>query len=81
MMDVKERARLGVNQFCVDCARRPFGGGMRCLPCFQARARAKAGDHIVAEPPSNGTYAGGCRCRECRKAQAAYQRRRRARAE
>ena len=37
MMDVKERARLGVNQFCVDCARTPFGGGMRCLECFQAR--------------------------------------------
>ena len=80
MIDVKERARLGVNQFCVDCARTPFGGGMRCLECFQLRVRVRAGEHEAAERPSYATYAMGCRCRDCKRASAEYTRKRRAKA-
>jgi hypothetical protein len=32
-------AQKGENRCCVDCGDRPWGGGMRCLPCFQQRCR------------------------------------------
>jgi len=69
-----ELARAGLNMSCVDCGASPFGGGMRCLGCFQARARKRAGEHTSSEPVSYSTYAGGCRCRGCKKASADYKR-------
>ncbi|HEY7823345.1 MAG TPA: hypothetical protein VIG24_10945 [Acidimicrobiia bacterium] len=74
---LKERCQAGVNTACVDCGSSPFGGGMRCLSCFQSLARQRAGEHTIAEPPSYGTYTMGCRCRDCKRASANYTRLRR----
>lgn len=79
-MSAVELAREGLNRSCVECGTYPFGGGLRCLPCFQARARQNAGEHTSSEPVSYATYAMGCRCRGCKKASAAYTRRRRQKA-
>ena len=77
-MNVVELARAGENRRCIVCADLPFGGGLRCLPCFQARARENAGEHRASERPSYATYASGCRCRACKRESAEYTRRRRA---
>jgi hypothetical protein len=74
-MTVIERARAGTNQFCVDCAERPWGGGMRCLPCFQLRVKRNAGtEHLcVRHPPGASCYQiCRCRCRECKDAKLEY---------
>jgi hypothetical protein len=34
-------AQKGENRCCVDCGDRPWGGGMRCLPCFQRRCKER----------------------------------------
>jgi hypothetical protein len=33
--------QLGQNRSCVDCGDSPWGGGMRCLPCFQRRVEVR----------------------------------------
>ena len=71
-------ARVGRNSRCVDCSAAPLFGGLRCLSCFQLRARVRAGEHVGSERPSLSTYAAGCRCRHCKQASADYQRARRA---
>ena len=74
-----ELCRAGLNGECVDCGDRPFGGGRRCLECFQRRAMSARGEHVGSGPPSNAGYSNGCRCRDCKVAAADYQRERRAR--
>lgn len=74
-----ELCRAGLNSSCVDCGEQPFGGGMRCLSCFQERANRNRGEHVANVPPSNSAYGQGCRCRDCKLAAADYQRDRRAR--
>jgi len=39
---VRLDAQLGQNSNCVDCGQKPYGGGMRCLPCFQVRCDIRA---------------------------------------
>jgi hypothetical protein len=75
---LKRDAQLGQNRCCVNCGDRPFGGGMRCLPCFQKRVDEKAGEHTLEVPPGLTAYKYGCRCRRCRIASAKSQQRRRA---
>lgn len=72
-----ELCNAGLNRECVQCGLEPFGGGMRCLACFQKRAMTNRGDHVADVPPSNSTYSAGCRCRDCKLASAEYQRQRR----
>jgi hypothetical protein len=36
--------QLGRNTRCVDCGDLPFGGGMRCLTCFQHRVSVRLDD-------------------------------------
>ena len=67
-------AQQGINSNCVDCWEKPYAGGMRCLPCFQARCDARAGTHSVVQRPGTAGYAAGCRCRGCREAAALRQR-------
>jgi hypothetical protein len=74
-----ELCQAGLNRECVDCGETPFGGGRRCLPCFQVRAEQNRGEHVASEPPSSGTYSSGCRCRDCKDAAAEYTRQLRAR--
>lgn len=38
-MSAAELARQHMNTACVDCGKPPHAGGMRCLPCFQRKAR------------------------------------------
>lgn len=38
---VEALAQKGANRCCVGCGDPPFGGGMRCLPCFQQRCRER----------------------------------------
>jgi hypothetical protein len=35
-------AQLGQNSNCVNCGRKPWGGGMRCWPCFKGRVAERA---------------------------------------
>ena len=79
MTTLDELCQAGLNRACVDCDSVPFGGGRRCLECFQARAIANRGDHVHSEPPSQAGYSLGCRCRDCKAASAEYARERRAR--
>lgn len=74
-----ELCQAGLNRACVDCGAVPFGGGRRCLTCFQDRADRNRGEHVANEPPSATSYSQGCRCRECKLASAEYARERRAR--
>ena len=78
MTTLDEMCRAGLNRECVECGEAPFGGGRRCLSCFQARAIANRGDHVASQPPSSSTYSSGCRCRACKDAAAASTRERRA---
>jgi hypothetical protein len=66
----------GLNRSCVDCGDRPFGGGMRCLDCFNVRCQSKADSvpHQFPDPATYGTYVKGCRCRDCRAASAGVKR-------
>jgi hypothetical protein len=69
--------QLGQNTECVDCGDSPYGGGMRCVPCFQKRVDEKAGSHTMEVPPGLTAYKYGCRCRRCRVASARDQQQRR----
>jgi hypothetical protein len=65
--------QLGRNTRCVDCGDLPFGGGMRCLTCFQHRVSVRldteTAHECVAHMPSTNCYRTcRCRCRECREA-------------
>jgi hypothetical protein len=76
-MSAVELARAGINRTCVDCGDRPWGGGMRCLDCFQARCDRNAGtEHLcVRHPPGASCYQiCRCRCGECREWKRAYAR-------
>jgi hypothetical protein len=64
--------QLGRNTACVDCGHRPYGGGMRCVPCFQKRVDEKSGTHTSHLPTGVQAYEGGCRCRRCRIAAARF---------
>jgi hypothetical protein len=89
---IVEDARAGLRRTCVDCGRPPYGGGMRCVPCFtrvatgrpasnQAKpSRPAAASHeCLRHEPGYTCYSlCKCRCVECRAGSAAYQRRRRA---
>jgi hypothetical protein len=75
--------QLGQNHNCVDCgAVRPFGGGMRCLPCFQVRCEERAArlGHACLKHAAGASCYKMCQCRcgECRDAIAMYARQRRA---
>jgi hypothetical protein len=68
-------AQLGQNSNCVDCGAKPFGGGMRCLRCFQVRCDARAElrrslpsvHECTVHRPSMYCYkACQCRCSGCR---------------
>ena len=39
---LRQLAQEGRNRACVDCYREPYGGGLRCLPCFQVRCRERS---------------------------------------
>jgi hypothetical protein len=55
--------------------RHPWGGGMRCLPCFQQRVKRNAGtEHLcVRHLPGASCYQiCRCRCRECKDAKLEY---------
>lgn len=44
--EVVERARLGLNEVCVDCGGVPLGAGLRCTDCYfrvAGKGRAKCG--------------------------------------
>ena len=67
--------QLGLNGSCVDCGDVPFGGGMRCLWCFQVRCDrrqvdllAQGGPHYcLRHEPSLRCYKDcECRCDRCR---------------
>lgn len=75
------RAADGVNQRCVSCGAPPLFGGMRCLPCFQARCEARReapGGHVCRHhaPSVNCYLRCACRCPGCRTAKAQDRRRR-----
>jgi hypothetical protein len=38
---VEALAQKGENRCCVWCGNPPWGGGMRCLPCFQRRCKER----------------------------------------
>ena len=57
--------QLGRNRSCVDCGDEPFGGGMRCLTCFQKRCDERQGTHMSDREPGVSAYTDGCRCRRC----------------
>ena len=73
--------QLGRNRTCVDCGDEPFGGGMRCFPCFKQRVRARelelvrtSGPHTCTKhEPSVACYTiDRCRCHGCRTAKSDY---------
>jgi hypothetical protein len=77
--DVEIRAADGVNDRCVGCGASPLFGGMRCLPCFQARCEARRqapGGHVCRDhDPSVKCYLRcACRCAACRSAKSGYAR-------
>ena len=62
----------GTNRTCVDCGERPYGGGMRCLTCFQNRVedrRASEPQHDCGRHRQSRTCYRTCKCR-CRGCQA-----------
>jgi len=78
---VKLDAQQGINRNCVDCGQQPYGGGMRCLPCFQLRCDMRAAQlrktsevhTCVKHDPSPGCYVRcQCRCAGCRAAKSEY---------
>ena len=75
-MNVRELAREGLNTVCVDCSDFPWGGGMRCLKCFQAAAlrRKEVTEHrCIRHDPSPTCYQlCRCRCDECKESKRAY---------
>ena len=64
--------QLGRNESCVDCGDTPYGGGMRCIGCFQKRVDEKSGTHTSLLPTGVQAYQEGCRCRRCRIAAARF---------
>jgi hypothetical protein len=65
--------QLGRNTRCVDCGDLPFGGGMRCLTCFQQRVKVRLdeeGTHECGKHQQSSTCYRACRCRcgGCRRA-------------
>ena len=80
-MNLLELVRAGQNKTCVDCSDVPFGGGMRCLRCFNLRTTRNAGtEHLcVRHQPGASCYQiCRCRCEGCREAKRMYARVRRA---
>lgn len=61
-------ARAGENVACIDCDRSPLFGGLRCLACFQQRAKDRSnGKHgCPRHEPSVVCYNQcACRCEGC----------------
>jgi hypothetical protein len=83
-LGIKELAQKGLNTSCVDCGAEPYGGGMRCLPCFgkrcDERAKSLSRAHLFPDRKvGSGAYKDGCRCEGCRESNAVYQRKWKAR--
>jgi hypothetical protein len=79
---LKRDCQLGQNFNCVDCGQKPYGGGMRCLTCFQVRCeeRAEKSAHACGKHAAGTSCYSMCKCRcgECRDAIKMYARQRRA---
>jgi hypothetical protein len=70
---LQRRCQEGTNDTCVDCGDSPFGGGMRCLECFQRRVNVRLdeeGTHECGKHSQSSTCYRACRCRcgGCRRA-------------
>jgi hypothetical protein len=77
--NIQELVRAGLNEKCVDCDAVPYGGGMRCLPCFgkrcDERAKSLSRAHLFPDrKPGDAAYRDGCRCEQCKECHAGYQR-------